>query len=159
TVTYAEFERYQELLNVDLIPVNNLVEKLRLIKSNDELKILKQAGQIVDEAYEHILPFIKPGVREIEIANELEFFMRQQGATSSIFDIIVASGSRSALPHGVASEKEIQNGELVTMDYGALYNGYCSDITRTVAVGDISEELRSIYKTVLAAQMKGVENI
>lgn len=159
TVTYAEFERYQELLNVDLIPVNNLVEKLRLIKSNDELKILKQAGQIVDEAYEHILPFIKPGVREIEIANELEFFMRQQGATSSSFDIIVASGSRSALPHGVASEKEIQNGELVTMDYGALYNGYCSDITRTVAVGDISEELRSIYKTVLAAQMKGVENI
>src|SRR5699024_10124172 len=101
----------------------------------------------------------KPGVKEIDVSNELEFFMRKQGATSSSFDIIVASGYRSALPHGVASEKIIQEGELVTLDFGALYKGYSSDITRTVAVGEISEELTEIYQTVLDAQIKGVKYI
>lgn len=159
-VTYASYERYKQYFSsVELIPVSNVIEQLRLIKSSDEIKILKQAGEIADAAFEHILSYIKPGVREIEIANELEFFMRQKGATSSSFDIIVASGHRSALPHGVASNKKIQSGELVTMDYGAIYNGYCSDITRTVAVGDISDQLKDIYQTVLTAQMKGVENI
>src|SRR5699024_9876429 len=107
----------------------------------------------------HILSYIKPGVKEIDIANELEFFMRQQGATSSSFDIIVASGYRSALPHGVASDKRIESGELVTLDYGALYNGYCSDTTRTEADGAISDELKNIYKTVLEAQLCGIEGI
>src|SRR5699024_6293511 len=85
--------------------------------------------------------------------------MRRQGATSSSFDTIVASGYRSALPHGVASDKKIQQGELVTLDYGALYNGYCSDTTRTVAVGEISDELHTIYQTVLEAQIRGVDGI
>src|SRR5690625_7211082 len=85
--------------------------------------------------------------------------MRKQGATSSSFEIIVASGYRSALPHGIASEKKIASSELVTLDYGALYEGYCSDITRTVAVGDISDELTTIYNTVLEAQEKGVKGI
>lgn len=158
-VTYASFERYEKNFEVNLIPVGGLIENIRLIKSPEELKILKRAGEIADAAYEHIQSYIKPGVREIEIANELEFFMRKQGATSSSFDMIVASGYRSALPHGVASEKEIQTGELVTMDYGALYNGYCSDITRTVAVGQISDELKMIYDTVLEAQLRGVKGI
>jgi len=108
-------------------------------------------------AFEHIQTVIKPGVKEIEVANELEFFMRKQGATSSSFDIIVASGYRSALPHGVASDKEIESGELVTLDYGALYNGYCSDITRTFAVGQISEQLNEIYHVVLEAQLRGIK--
>lgn len=158
-VTYASFQRYEKTLEVNLVPVSGLIEKIRLIKSPEELRILKRAGEIADAAYEHIQAYIKPGVREIEIANELEFFMRKQGATSSSFDMIVASGYRSALPHGVASEKEIQSGELVTMDYGALYNGYCSDITRTVAVGQISDELKNIYDTVLEAQLRGVKGI
>lgn len=158
-MTYGSFERYRKFITAELIPVSNVVEQQRLIKNQDEINILKQAGEIADTAFDHILSYIKPGVREIEIANELEFFMRKQGATSSSFDIIVASGYRSALPHGVASEKEIEAGELVTMDYGAIYKGYCSDITRTVAVGNISDELHEIYETVLAAQIKGVENI
>lgn len=83
--------------------------------------------------------------------------MRKQGATSSSFDIIVASGYRGALPHGVASDKEIQSGELVTLDFGALYKGYCSDITRTLAVGEVSDQLKEIYDTVLQAQLKGME--
>ena len=158
-VTYASFERYRNAMDVELIPESGIIENIRLFKTADELVIMKKAAEIADAAYEHIQSFIKPGVREIEIANELEFFMRKQGATSSSFDIIVASGYRSALPHGAASDKEIQIGELVTMDYGALYQGYCSDITRTVAVGNISDELTTIYNTVLEAQLRGVKGI
>ncbi|MGJ9456942.1 M24 family metallopeptidase [Oceanobacillus sp. CF4.6] len=155
-VTYAQFENYNKNLNVSLVPISGLIEEIRLIKTSEELDIMKKAAKIADDAFEHIQSFIKPGVKEIDVSNELEFFMRRQGATASSFDTIVASGLRSAFPHGVASEKEIQNGELVTLDFGALYQGYCSDITRTIAVGEISSELREIYDIVLEANLRGV---
>lgn len=158
-MTYSTYELYKKSIDKELVPVSGIVEKLRLIKTDEEISILKAAAKIADDAFEHIQGFIKPGVKEIDVSNELEFFMRKQGATSSSFDIIVASGYRSALPHGVASDKKIQSGELVTLDYGALYQGYCSDTTRTVAVGEISDELKTIYNTVLTAQLKGVEGI
>lgn len=158
-VTYSKYEQYKQVIDTELIPVSGLVEELRLVKSTDELSIMKKAAKIADDAFEHIQAYIKPGAKEIDISNELEFFMRKQGATSSSFDIIVASGNRSALPHGVASDKEIQSGELVTLDFGALYHGYCSDITRTVAVGEISSELKKIYNTVLEANVRGVDGI
>ncbi|WP_042145890.1 Xaa-Pro peptidase family protein [Paucisalibacillus sp. EB02] len=158
-VTYATYDRYRDLLDVELVPTSEVIEKIRLIKSPEELTTLKKAAEIADAAFEHIQKYIKPGVKEIEVSNELEFFMRRQGASGSSFDTIVASGFRSAMPHGVASTKEIQAGELVTLDYGALYNGYVSDITRTVAVGEISDELRKIYDTVLEAQLRGVNGI
>ncbi|MCT2537530.1 Xaa-Pro peptidase family protein [Aquibacillus koreensis] len=158
-VTFAVYEQFKKEIEAELVPTSGIVEKLRLIKTKDEINILKEAAKIADAAFDHILTFIKPGVREIDVSNELEFFMRKQGAVSSSFDIIVASGYRSALPHGVASEKIIESGELVTLDFGALYKGYCSDITRTVAVGEISEELHTIYHTVLEAQLKGMEGI
>lgn len=158
-ISYATYKGYEKAFTVELVPVSDFVEELRIIKSADEVKIMKKAAEMADAAYTHIQSFIKPGVKEIEVANELEFFMRKQGATSSSFDMIVASGYRSALPHGVASEKEIQSGELVTLDFGALYKGYCSDITRTLAVGEISDQLTDIYKTVLEAQKRGVAGI
>lgn len=157
--TYALFEQYNEAFDVKLVPISDIVENIRLYKTEDELAIMKQAAKIADDAFYHIQDYIKPGVKEIDISNELEFFMRKQGATSSSFDIIVASGNRSAMPHGVASTKEIQAGELVTLDYGALYDGYCSDITRTFAVGEISKQLTEIYNTVLQAQLIGVKGI
>ncbi|NNV05353.1 Xaa-Pro peptidase family protein [Geobacillus sp. C56-T2] len=158
-VTYAAHQTYQEAIGAELVPTSSLVEKLRLIKSGAEIKIVKEAAAIADAAFAHILSFIRPGVTEIEVANELEFFMRKQGASSSSFDTIVASGYRSALPHGVASEKTIERGELVTLDFGAYYKGYCSDLTRTVAVGDISAELRTIYEVVLEAQRRGMAGL
>ncbi|BBW95636.1 M24 family metallopeptidase [Geobacillus icigianus] len=158
-VTYAAHQTYQEAIGAELVPTSSLVEKLRLIKSEAEIKIVKEAAAIADAAFAHILSFIRPGVTEIEVANELEFFMRKQGASSSSFDTIVASGYRSALPHGVASEKTIERGELVTLDFGAYYKGYCSDLTRTVAVGDISAELRTIYEVVLEAQRRGMAGL
>ncbi|KOO43957.1 M24 family metallopeptidase [Priestia koreensis] len=158
-LTYSSFQTYDKAVEAELVPVSNAVEKLRLIKSEAEIKILKEAAKIADAAFEHILTVIRPGVTELEVCNELEFFMRKQGATSSSFDTIVASGYRSALPHGVASEKVIEKGEFVTMDYGALYQGYVSDVTRTVAVGEVSDELRTIYDVVLEAQLRGMNGI
>ncbi|WP_327078710.1 M24 family metallopeptidase [Planococcus sp. CAU13] len=158
-VTYANYEQYKEKMAVELKPVSGIIEKIRMIKTPEEVEILKAAAKIADDAYEYICTFIKPGMTELEVANELEFFMRRQGAASSSFDIIVASGHRGALPHGVASEKVIQSGELVTMDFGALYNGYISDITRTVAVGEPSEKMKEVYQVVLEAQELGVEKI
>src|SRR5699024_6329859 len=158
-LTYAQYELYHDLLDVELVPVSGIVEQLRHIKTTDELAVLKKAADIADAAIIYIQNYIKTYVKDKDIYNELEFFNRKQGATSSSFDIIVASGIRSALPHGVASAKEIQNGELVTLDYGALYEGYCSDITRTVAVGEIDNELTNIYETVLEAQLLGVGGI
>ncbi|KPH76415.1 MULTISPECIES: M24 family metallopeptidase [Bacillaceae] len=156
-VTFGEYELYSKILEVELVPVSGIIEEIRLIKTPEELEILKKAAKIADDAFEHIQAYIKPGVKEIDVSNELEFFMRKQGATASSFDTIVASGYRSALPHGVASNKEIQSGELVTLDYGAIYEGYCSDITRTVAVGEISDQLNDIYHTVLEANLEGVK--
>lgn len=157
--TYGQYETYKQSFEAEVVPVTGLVEGIRIIKTSEELEVMKKAAKIADDAFLHIQSFIKPGVKEIEVSNELEFFMRKQGAVSSSFDTIVASGYRSAMPHGVASEKEIQSGELVTLDYGALYNGYCSDITRTVAVGEVSDELRKIYNVVLEANLRGVKEI
>lgn len=159
-VTYSTYEEYEKnFLQVELTPVSGLIEKLRLIKETQEIKILKEAAQIADAAFDHIIQYIKPGLTELEVSNELEFFMRRAGAVSSSFDIIVASGIRSALPHGVATNKVIKKGELVTLDFGAYYKGYCSDITRTIAVGKPSSELEKIYNTVYEAQMRGMSGI
>ncbi len=158
-VTYAMYETYKNKFSINLVPTTGVIEQLRVVKTDEEIDVLREAGEIADKAFEHIVEFVRPGMKEIDVANELEMHMRSLGATSSSFDIIVASGKRSALPHGVASEKVIENGELVTMDFGALYKGYCSDITRTVAIGDISEQLREIYDIVLTSQEIGVEHI
>ena len=151
-MSFGLYELYNEKVEAELKPVSGLVEKLRMVKTEDELAILKKAAKIADDAFTHICTFIRPGVTELEVSNELEFSMRKQGATSSSFSIIVASGLRGALPHGVATDKVIESGDLVTLDFGALYEGYISDITRTVAVGEPSDKLKEIYAVTLAAQ-------
>ncbi|SER80669.1 Xaa-Pro aminopeptidase [Psychrobacillus sp. OK032] len=158
-LTYSSFELYKKAVKADLVPLTGLVEKIRLIKTDEEISIIKAACRIADEAYEHIVTYIKPGMTELEVSNELEFFMRKRGATSSSFDTIVASGVRSALPHGVASDKVIEVGEFVTLDFGAIYNGYISDTTRTVAVGEPSEQLKEIYQVVLDSQLLALEKV
>ncbi len=158
-VTYSAYEVYTKAISADLVPVAGLVEKIRLIKTDEEISIIKAACRIADEAYNHIVTYIKPGMTELEVSNELEFFMRKRGATSSSFDTIVASGTRSALPHGVATSKIIEDGDFVTLDFGALYNGYISDTTRTLAVGEPSEQLKEIYQVVLDAQLLSLEKI
>jgi len=158
-VTFATYKEYESAFEAKLTPISGIIEKLRLIKTDSEIKILKEAARIADAAFEHIIEFIQPGLTELEVSNELEFFMRKAGATSSSFDTIVASGIRSALPHGVATDKVIEKGDFVTLDFGAYYQGYASDITRTIAVGNPSDELKEIYDIVYEAQKRGVQGL
>ena len=157
------FKTYQKLkqnLDLDsLNPVDSLVEELRIIKGQSEIKKIKKAVEIADHGFEFLLNFLKPGRTEKEVALELEFFMKRNGGESNAFDFIVASGKRGALPHGVASDKIIKEGELVTIDFGTVYQGYHSDITRTVAVGEVEQELKDIYDLVLTAQKKVISKI
>ncbi|WP_100404767.1 M24 family metallopeptidase [Bacillus solitudinis] len=159
-LTYEAHQLYKKFIeSARLVPISGVIEELRMIKDQQEIKIIQEAADIADATFEHITTFIRPGIKELEVSNELEFYMRKQGALSSSFDIIVASGYRSALPHGVASDKIIEKGELVTLDFGAYYQGYCSDITRTIAIGAISTELKEIYDTVFEAQARGMQGL
>lgn len=152
-VSYGTYVSYAgELGGVQLVPTDGLVEQLRVTKDEGELKIIQEAADLADAAFRHILSKLKPGVTEKEIAFELEFYMRRHGATSTSFDTIVASGERSAMPHGVASDRVIGNNEFVTLDFGAYYKGYCSDLTRTVVIGKPTEKHREIYEIVREAQ-------
>ena len=157
---YLTFKAYDDLskkLNIDkLVPLEGAIELLRLIKDSEEIELIKEAVRVADEAFSHVLKFIKPGVTESEIAAEIEYYLKKNGARGPSFDTIVASGWRASLPHGVASDKVVELGDAVTMDFGAIYNEYCSDMTRTVFVGQPKEELKKIYNIVLEAQKAGI---
>ena len=157
SMTYAEYSIFEEVIDAELAPASGMIEKLREQKDDGEIAIIEKACAIADESFEHVLKMIRPGMTEIEVANQLDFFMRSLGATGTSFDTIVASGVRSALPHGVASEKMIEQGDLITLDFGCVYQGYVSDITRTFAIGDPGQQLKEIYQIVLEAQLKVIE--
>ena len=159
-LTFAAHSDYSEKLKVnEFVPMGNVIEELRRVKDETEILRIKKAVDIADDVFTHILDYIKPGVAEVEIAAEMEHFMKRQGALGPSFETIVASGRRASMPHGVASEKKIEAGDVITMDYGALYNGYCSDITRTVFLGKPDNELVRIYNIVLDSQLKGLEAV
>lgn len=153
-VTFSTFELLEQIISGELIPITGLIEELREVKSKMEIETIKKACSISDSAFKYILGEIKPGMTEIEVANQLDFHMRGLGATGVSFETIVASGIRSAMPHGVASHKKIETGDFVTMDFGCYYEGYVSDMTRTIAVGEPSEKLKEIYAITLEAQLK-----
>ena len=159
-LAYGRYETYQkELEGIHLIPGEDLVSQLRLVKDEQEIKLMEKAIAIADEAFLHIINYIEEGVKERDLSLELEHFMKSQGASAAAFEIIVASGERAALPHGVASDKKLKKGEFVKMDFGAKYQGYCSDITRTVVLGNASNKQKEIYNLVLAAQTNALEMI
>ena len=130
----------------------NVVSIMRSVKATPEIECIKTAQAIAENAFEHILTFISPGVTEKQIALELDFYMLSHGAEALSFETIAVSGANSSLPHGVPSDKKIENGDFVTLDFGAVYGGYHSDMTRTVAVGFATDEMKEVYNTVLEAQ-------
>jgi Xaa-Pro aminopeptidase len=160
--TVAELSRFRaelpsKLRRAFLTPLAApLIEPLRLIKDEDELKLMTRAALIGCELFEHILTVIRPGVQEIEIAAELEHQARIKGAEGMSFETIVASGERSALPHGKATTAPLPRRGFVTLDFGIIREGYCSDMTRTVCLGKPKAEERSAYEAVLAAQESAV---
>ncbi len=139
--------------------VEDFLYSLRSVKSQDELKIMEQAQKLTDDTFEYILDFIKVGKTEKAIALEMEFYMRRLGSEGVAFDFIVVSGENSSVPHGTPTDRIIQNGDFITMDFGANISGYKADMTRTVAVGLVSEKQRIVYDTVLKAQLEALKQI
>lgn len=159
-ITYQNFGKLQDAFpQKELFSLPDLVSQLRSVKDKTEIELIRRAVKIADDAFADVLQSIKIGQREEEIALNLEFNMRRAGASGGSFEFIVASGVRSAMPHGAASSKQIQPGEFLTMDFGAVYQGYCSDITRTVFLGEPEDKHREIYEIVLAAQRAGIEAV
>jgi len=159
-MTFGAYQSAAKALSgIQLEPTDGLVEKLRVIKDDAEIAVLQEAADLADRTFTHILNFLKPGAKEADIALEIEMFVRKNGAASTSFETIVASGERSALPHGKASDRLLQANEFVTLDYGAYYKRYCSDITRTVVVGKPTEKHKEIYQIVLEAQMAALDKI
>lgn len=147
------------LRGVEFIPTSNLVERLREIKDKVEIRIIEQAAHLSSEALRYLYSIITPGIREKELADEIEYFMRSQGAQRSAFNIIVASGERSIFPHAVTSDKIIKPDEVVLVDIGAHFKGYNSDLTRVIFLGRITRKLKRIYEIVAHAQKMALAKI
>lgn len=159
-VTYMQYKEFNEKLNnTELVPLDGTINILRKIKYEEEITYIEKAATIADEAFGYICEYIKPGISEKDIALELENYMKRKGATATSFETIVASGVRSSLPHGVASDKLVEKGDFITLDFGCIYNGYCSDMTRTIVLGKASDKQKKIYNIVLEAQLKALEVI
>lgn len=139
--------------------LDNFIAEVRAVKAPKEIEKMKKAQQIAEMAFAETLPFIKPGVIEREIAIELDYRMRKHGADGSAFDTIAITGQNTSKPHGVPGDFAINSGDFFTLDFGAIYQGYCSDTTRTIAIGTITDEQKHVYDTVLKAQLAGVEAV
>lgn len=155
-LTVAELMGYEKNLNAKLVPFNKQINGFRGSKEAWELDLMLKAQAITDKAFSEVLTRIKPGMTELELQAELIYCMYKNGGTGLAFDPIVVSGPNTSLPHGVAGERVIQAGDFVTMDFGASYKGYCSDMTRTVAVGFATDEMKKVYEVVLKAQESAI---
>ena len=159
TLSVAALARIEEKIpGVKFVSgASKAIDGLREYKDAKEIELMGKAQDIADAAFAHVLKVMTPEMTEIEVALELEFFMRKNGASGPSFSTIAVSGSASSLPHGVPRNIKLQKG-FFTMDFGAVYKGYCSDMTRTIVLGKADAEMKKLYDTVLRAQLAGVEN-
>ena len=155
-LTVAELMGYEKNLNAKLVPYNKEISAFRGVKEEWELELMRKAQAIADKAFSEVLGRIKAGMTELELQAELIYCMYKNGAHGLSFDPIVVSGPNTSMPHGVAGERVIREGDFITMDFGVLYYGYCSDMTRTVALGYATDEMKKVYDTVLQAQLAGI---
>lgn len=155
-MTVAEFRMYEKKLNCELVPASAFLHRLRQSKDEEEIACLVDAQRIAEGALKQILQEIRVGMTEKEIAARLQYLMLLGGAEKMSFDPIVASGPNGSMPHAVPTDRKIRQGEFITMDFGCVYRGYCSDMTRTIALGEISEEMEQVYRIVQQAQLAGI---
>ncbi len=155
-LSVAEYQQYQNQLHGELIPYGTKVNQFRAVKEDWELERMRKAQSITDQAFAEVLQRIKPGMTEKQLQAELIYCLYKNGGEGLSFDPIVVSGPNTSLPHGVAGDRVIREGDFVTLDFGVLYDGYCSDMTRTVAVGYATDEMKKVYDTVLKAQLAGI---
>ncbi len=155
-LTVAEFRSYEEKLNAKLVPCQKDIDAFRVLKEAYELERMRQAQAITDKAFTEVCKRIKVGMTEKELCAELIYCLYKNGAEGLSFAPIVVAGPNSSMPHGVPGERKLQKGDFITMDFGVLYKDYCSDMTRTVALGYATDEMKKVYETVLQAQLAGI---
>ena len=155
-LTVAEFMDYEKKLQAKLTPMNDQIAAFRAVKEPYELERMRKAQAITDAAFKDVLPRIKAGMTEKELCAELIYCLLKNGGEGLSFEPIVVSGPNTSLPHGVPGDRKLQEGDFITMDFGVIYQGYCSDMTRTVALGYATEEMKTVYNTVLKAQLAGL---
>ena len=154
-VTYAKYKEFMHKYKINnLCETENLIEKQRMIKTSEEIDKIKKACEITDRCYEHILNYIKPGHSEIDISNEIQAYFQKQGITELAFETIVASGENTSKPHAIPTHRKIKENDIVLIDFGCKYKGYCSDMTRTFFIGNINDEQRKVYDLVLKNQIQ-----
>lgn len=155
-LTVAELRNYEMNLDAKLVTKNAQIHGFRSVKEPWELDLMRKAQNITDKAFAEVLGRVKVGMTEKELQAELIYCLLKNGADGMSFDPIVVSGPNTSMPHGVAGDRVIQNGDFITLDFGAMYKGYCSDMTRTFAVGFATDEMKTVYETVLQAQLAGI---
>lgn len=159
-INYGMIEDIKACINkANIIPTSNLVEDLRYVKDENEIALAKKACKIGDDAFSYLMKVIKVGMTEAEAALELEYKMRKLGGEGVAFDTILLSGTRTSMPHGIPSSKVIEHGDFVTIDFGTLYKGYRSDMTRTFVMGEATEKQKAVYASVLESQKVGVSAV
>ena len=155
-LTVSELRSFEEKLNAKLVPMNEKIHSFRSVKEDWELARMRKAQEMTDKAFSEVIGRIKAGMTEKQLQAELIYCLYKNGAEGLSFDPIVVSGPNTSLPHGVATDRVIREGDFITMDFGVIVEGYCSDMTRTVAVGYATEEMQKVYSTVLQAQLAGI---
>ena len=155
-MTYGDYLRYNEALHAVLVPMQAKIDAFRATKEPREIELMRKAQAITDQTFSELCKIIQAGMTEKELEAELLYRLYKHGAEGPSFDPIVVSGPNTSLPHGVPGERKLDFGDFITMDFGCIYGGYCSDMTRTVALGFVSEEMDKVYKTVLKAQLAGI---
>ena len=159
SISYSDYQKFSGGLGCEMKPIKDALLIPRQIKSPEEIELLREAEHIGDMAFDDILGILKPGMTELEVAAEIEYSMKRHGAEGLSFDTIAASGVNSSMPHAIPSTKKLENGDFLTMDFGCIYKGYCSDMTRTVCIGKASDEQKEIYNIVLSAQLAVLDNL
>ncbi len=162
SISFSMYSRYVDKLcdaDTKMTEINDMLLVPRQIKTPEEIELLREAEHIGDMAFDDILGILKPGMTELEVAAELEYSMKKHGAEGFSFDTIAASGVNSSMPHAIPSEKKLEMGEFLTMDFGCVYKGYCSDMTRTVCIGKADDDMKKIYNIVLSAQLRVLDEL
>lgn len=158
SISYLAYSKINSMVK-NLVPVGSMTDELRQVKDDGEIELIKKAAHITDMAFNHICSYIKPGISEKQVAAELDSFMKKNGADDIAFSTICASGIRASMPHAIPTDEKLQNGDFVVLDYGCTIGGYCSDMTRTVAVGSVSDEKKDIYNRVSKAQLMALDSL
>lgn len=162
SMTLGDLNTMKNRISANIVtdsPLTEIINEMRAVKSEEEVKNIKAAQAITDAGFDYICTQLAEGRKERDLAIDLDTFMKKQGASGNAFDTILVSGKNSSLPHGVPGEKRLEKGDFVTMDFGAAFGGYCSDMTRTVAIGFATDEMKEVYNTVLKAQLMAIDTI